>query len=71
MNTIPRRIGRTVEFQAHGRTFAVQKLRRAVYHLRDTAITERSRFGTLAEIRADLAYCLEWGHLPPASGPRW
>lgn len=60
-------------YTAHGRRFAVRRLvghRPAVYHLRDLDITERSRFGTRAQIEADVAYTLENGHLPPA-GPRW
>ena len=31
----------------------------------------RSRYGTLAEIRADLAHFMVCGRLPQPDGPRW
>jgi hypothetical protein len=58
-------------FSAHGRTFSAKRLGRSVWHLRDHAVGQRSRFGTRREIMADIAYVLEAGCLPPASGPRW
>ena len=35
------------------------------------AIGERQRYGRKAQIIEDVAYVLEYGTLPPASGPRW
>lgn len=63
-----------VVFEAHGRRFAVRRLvghRPAVYHLRDLAITSRSRFGSREEIIADVASCLEVGALPGGNKGRW
>lgn len=68
---MPRTIGEVCEFHAHGRTFQVKRLRANVWHMKDTAINTRSRFGTYAEIAQDIAVALESGKLPPASGPMW
>lgn len=63
---MPRVTGETREFHAHGRTFQVKRLRANVWHLRDTAVSTRSRFGTYAEIAEDIAVTMESGKLPPA-----
>lgn len=64
-------VGEMYSYVAHGRTFVLSKLSRCTYHLRDTAVQERSRFGTKEEIVADMAVTLETGHLPPPNGTRW
>lgn len=64
-------IGASVTFAVGARTFTVKRLRQAVWHLRDHAITGRSRFGTLQEITRDVASVYETGALPGGHGGRW
>jgi hypothetical protein len=73
MVRIPRRLGERVEFKAGDRTFVLTRCDtpRPCYNLKDTAVTQRSRFGDLAQIRQDLAHVLEYHRLPPASGQCW
>lgn len=68
---MPRVIGDTHEFHAHGRAFQVKRLRANVWHMRDTAISSRSRFGTYTEIAEDVARAMESGHLPSANARTW
>lgn len=67
----PLKVGQTHEFAAHGRNFAVKRLRRNVYFLRDLAVSERSRWGTKAEITQDVAIVLQCGALPGAKKRLW
>ena len=68
---IPDRIGITVQYAVRGRKFEVKRLRRDIWHLRDLARSDRSRFGTRQQIAEDIAATLESGALPPPNGPRW
>jgi hypothetical protein len=62
--TVPGKMGMVIEFHAHGRTFRVKRLNRNTWHLRDLEISERSRFGRMDDICADVGAVLETGHLP-------
>lgn len=55
------------EFSCHGRTFRVKRISRDTWHLRDLAISERSRFGTKKQIAEDVGKVLETGVLPRSS----
>ncbi len=68
---MPEKIGQSETFTAHGRTFQVKRLSRDTWHLRDTGIAERSRFGTRREIADDVVHVKEHGCLPRPCGPRW
>lgn len=41
------------------------------YSLRKIGQHDRCRFGTLREIRADVAHFVTYGNLPQPSGSRW
>ena len=64
---LPQTIGEVKSFriESTGRTFEVKRLQANVWHLRDTAIRTRSRFGTESEIAADVETVLASGMLPP------
>ncbi len=62
------RIGDRAEIGALG--YVIRKARND-YVLFAHANTERARWGTAKEIATDIAYLVENGNLPPASGPRW
>lgn len=64
------RIGEFREFQTHGHTFMVKRLRRREYHLMAFHIQHRSRFGTAEQIMEDVEWVTECGVLP-CSGERW
>ena len=49
----------------------ISRVRPREYALSHPSSTERKRWGTAAEITADLLFVEEHGHLPPPSGPRW
>lgn len=59
--------GKATAFYAHNRTFYVRPVAgsRGKEFVLTTDHEKRARFGTLDEIRADAAYCLECGSLPP------
>lgn len=67
----PLTVGRLTSFRAGNRVFEVKKTGAFTYHLRDTGIQSRSRFGSRAEIIRDVAAALEGGALPGPSGRRW
>jgi hypothetical protein len=56
---------------ATGATGHVKKKDAGTFVLAADANTERARWGTAREIRQDIGHFLEYGTLPPASGPRW
>lgn len=56
-------VGERFEYTAHGRTFRLCRLRRAVWFLR-ALDAERARFGDLEQIREDIAHTLTTGQLP-------
>lgn len=64
------RVGERRQLSAFGREFVVSRLRRCVWHLRDTQIDSRSRFGTAREIAEDIERVEDCGVLP-CSGSRW
>lgn len=68
---VPLKVGVTEAFTARDRTFEVKRVNHDTWHLRDVNVSTRSRFGTLSEIREDVANVLETGALPPPSGGRW
>jgi hypothetical protein len=61
---------------AQGATFRIKKIGRE-YNLTQVdprtleAVGERARYGRKAQIIEDVAHVLEYGTLPPPSGPRW
>ncbi len=72
--TLVTRDGKQTVFTVNGRTFAVRRLighSPAVFNLRDTDISERSRFGSYLDIMADVATVLETGCLPGGRSGRW
>lgn len=68
---LPNRINQLMSFTSHGRLFIVKKLNRNTWHLRDTTISTRSRFGSKREIIEDMIYVLSYGILPPRTDGRW
>lgn len=64
------RVGESVRFDAHGRTFDVRKITAAEYSMGCVGVTRR-RYGVLSEIREDVRHAVEFGCLPPQSGGCW
>lgn len=60
-------IGNVSRFHAHGKTFDVKKLGIDTYSMGCEGV-QRRRFGTLREIRQDVAHAIETGTLPERKG---
>lgn len=68
---VPRTIGDTVRFEAHGQRFIVGYRSRGNYWLRTDPPGQRGRWGNRREIIEDIEHALEFGTLPPPSGEMW
>ena len=67
---VPRKVGITEEFMVGDHSFTVKRVNHNTWHLRDAAVTTRSRFGRFEEILSDVENVLATGRLPvPAGGP--
>lgn len=62
------RVGEAVEIPPNA---YVRRKGRADWVLIDRHNTERSRWGSAAEIHKDMEYFIAHGHLPPAKGEIW
>ena len=59
------------QFDSYGRTFIVKRINLKEWHLRDVALSSRSRFGLLSEIKEDVGSVLETGCLPGGNKGRF
>jgi hypothetical protein len=67
---VPRKLKVVETFRAGDRNFEVKRIGVGDWCLRD-CMTNRMRFGTLAEIRDDVEKTLGAGVMPPRTGSCW
>lgn len=60
-------VGTTSRFVTHGKTFDVKKIGIDTYSMGCEGV-QRRRYGTLREIRQDVAHAIETGTLPERKG---